>query len=358
MLSIHLLSTVVLWGQIIGSDLSGTVRDRQELLPLPGANVMITGDNLQQMVGTAADGKGEYHFSNIPPGRYTLRVTYIGYHPVEQEVVIPEEGGSFVQLDVELEVAAIQLRGYVITASRGRREKLTDTPAATSILSATEIGRSTHPNMGDYFKHIKGVDFTASGIDSYNLSARGFNTSFSSRLMTLVDGRRANVPSLRLIAYNTIPITSDDVDQIEVVLGPSSALYGPDAYAGVANIITKKPALSPGGNASLSVGNRDLRKWQFRYAGTRGKWGYKVSFVDFSAIDWEWVDPEEKKSHHKFWIEDDGRLGAQLDNHTFRYDWIWDGYDIRFDKNNNGRFHDPEDSVSYAINDIVADVNH
>ncbi|MFB0516009.1 MAG: TonB-dependent receptor [Candidatus Neomarinimicrobiota bacterium] len=348
----------VLWGQTGRTEISGVVRDQQDQSPLEGANVILSGGALRQLVGAATDARGVYRIPDVPPGRYQLRVTYIGYRPVERQVVIPSGADVMLEINIDLEVESIQLRGYVVTASRGRREKLTDAPAATIVMSAAEIGRSTLPNLGDYFKQFKGVDFTASGIDAFNLSARGFNTSFSSRLMTLVDGRKANVPSLRLIAYNAIPITADDVDQIEVVLGPSSALYGPEAYAGVANIITKKPALSQGGKVSLSVGNRDLRKWQLRYAGARGKWGYKLSYVDFSATDWHWVDPEEKKSHHKFWIEDDGKLGEQLDSHAFRYDWTWDGYDIRFDRNGNGKFFDPEDSVSYAVNDIIADVNH
>ena len=352
-----LCAATVLWGQASSSVITGVVRDRQDQSPLQGANVILTGGALQQMAGTATNASGAYRIQNIPPGTYRLQVTYIGYHAVERVVVVPPEAGSLVEINVDLEVESIQLRGSVVTASRGRRERLTDAPAATIVMSSAEIGRSTYPNIGDYFKHFKGVDFTASGIDAFNLSARGFNTSFSSRLMTLVDGRKANVPSLRLVAYNTIPIVSDDVDQIEVVLGPSSALYGPEAYAGVANIITKKPALSTGGNVSVSLGNRDLRKWQLRYADSRGKWGYKFSYVDFSATDWHWVDPEEKKSHHKFWIENDGQLGAQLDDRTFRYDWIWDGYDIRFDRNGNGTFVDPEDSVAYAVNDILADVN-
>ena len=85
--------------------------------------------------------------------------------------------------------------------------------SAISIISERKIRTASNPNLGDYFKNIKGVDFTASGLDSYNLSARGFNSSFSSRLLTLTDGRMAQVPSLRLIAYNVIPLSSDDVEQ-------------------------------------------------------------------------------------------------------------------------------------------------
>ena len=355
---VFILFTAALSGQSIRFEIHGIVRDRLTGDTLPGANVILLGSSLSQETGTATNEYGEYSIAGLPIGNYQLEVSYIGYSAYRQSIELGEESGSSLEIDIELEVESIWLKGYVISASRGRRERITDAPAATAILSAAEIRRSPGSNMGDYFKSLKGVDFTASGLDAFNLSVRGFNTSFSSRLMTLVDGRRANVPSLRLIAYNTIPTTSEDIDQIEIVLGPSSALYGPDAYAGVANIITKKPAMSVGGYNDLSIGSRDFRKWQFRYAGTEGKWGYKISFVDFSATDWRWIDPEEKKSHHRFWIENDGEIGSQLDDNTFRYDWKWDGYDIRFDRDGNGNYTDPVDSVVHAVDHITADLNN
>ena len=98
-----------------------------------------------------------------------------------------------------------------------RRERVEDAPAVISVISKTEIRRESNTNLGDYLKGTKGIDFTQSGIDSYNMTARGFNSSFSSRLLTLTDGRMANVPSLRLTAYNVIPVSFEDVEQIEVV---------------------------------------------------------------------------------------------------------------------------------------------
>ncbi len=304
---------VALWGQTTPrTRITGTVRDARDKSPLPGANVVLTGGRLKTTTGAATDLDGYYVIPNLPPGTYRIKVSYIGYRDYEQNVEVTAETGPRIEIHVELEWEAIRLQEYVITASRGKREKLTDAPAAMSVITSSEIRRGSNPNLGDYFKHVKGVDFTASGIDGFNLSARGFNTSFSSRLLTLTDGRKANVPSLRLIAYNTIPTTSDDVDQIEVVLGPSSALYGPNAYSGVANIITKKPRVSTGTTAGLSIGNRDYLKLQARHAGVLGKLGYKISLVNFRATDWRWVDPEEAKGHHKFWIEDDGEIDQAM----------------------------------------------
>ena len=215
----------------------------------------------------------------------------------------------------------------MVTASRGRREKITDAPAAISVISELKIRSESNPNLGDYFKNIKGVDFTASGMDSYNLSARGFNSSFSSRLLTLTDGRMANVPSLRLIAYNTIPLTSDDVSQIEVVLGPSSALYGPNAHSGVVNIISKKPSESLGTNIGYTTGTREFNKMQVRHAGKINKFSYKMSAVNFTAHDWEYIEVDEKKEHYRQWRED-GLDGDILDDLFDDGRAIWDGWDI------------------------------
>ena len=86
-----------------------------------------------------------------------------------------------------------------------------------------------------------------------------------------------------MIAYNTIPITSDDVSQIEVVLGPSSALYGPNAHSGVVNIITKRPIQSLGTIVGYTTGSREFNKAQVRHAGKLNNFSYKMSAVNFTA---------------------------------------------------------------------------
>ena len=261
----------------------GTITDRANGEALPGANIILAQTNL----GAAADGEGYFEIKNVPNGEYEIKVSFIGYETYESTLnVFDVDPTTYQNLSIQLAVSAIQLQEYVVTASRGRREKITDAPAAISVISELKIRSESNPNLGDYFKNIKGVDFTASGMDSYNLSARGFNSSFSSRLLTLTDGRMANVPSLRLIAYNTIPLTSDDVSQIEVVLGPSSALYGPNAHSGVVNIISKKPSESLGTNIGYTTGTREFNKMQVRHAGKINKFSYKMSAVNFTAHDW------------------------------------------------------------------------
>ena len=331
-------------------DFSGTIVDSKNRDPLIGANVILSQSDKQ--IGTATDEFGNYLISNIKFGKYDLIVSYIGYDDFRQELVFNSSTDEKFKLDIALKLSSLFIDEYVVTASRGKREKITNAPAAISIISERKIRTASNPNLGDYFKNIKGVDFTASGLDSYNLSARGFNSSFSSRLLTLTDGRMAQVPSLRLIAYNVIPLSSDDVEQIEVVLGPSSALYGPNAHAGVVNIISKTPQQSLGTVIGVTAGSREFQKIQVRHSHKIGPLGLKISMVNFTAHDWELIEEGEKKSHHKQW-ENDGGDGEQLD------DWFdvglatWDGWDINVDSNNDGTI----DTIYYKEDNIIIDRN-
>ena len=291
LLAICLIPAHLLAGGII----KGRITDVDTGDPLMGANVLITSENLSLPTGSSTDDDGLYRVENLPSGFYLIKVSYIGYNETSQTVHLGEDAVEIV--DLELSSAAIKFQTYVVTASR-RKERIEDAPAAISVITERNIRRESNTNLGDYMKAIKGVDFTQSGVDSYNLSARGFNSSFSSRLLTLTDGRMANVPSLRLIAYNVIPVTSDDVQQIEVVLGPSSATYGPNAHSGVLNIITKPPRYSDPLVLNFQTGDQNLRKVSARAAKSWKYWGFKVSGAYLEADEWRHFNEDEWEGHH------------------------------------------------------------
>lgn len=342
----HIIYISSIFGQF---SVTGKISDRKSRTPLPGSNVLLIGTNL----GAAADADGNFEINNVPEGSYEIMATFIGYENFKSSISVNASStSSFKNMNIQLSVSAIQLQEYVVTASRGKREKITDAPAAISVISELKIRSESNPNLGDYFKNIKGVDFTASGMDSYNLSARGFNSSFSSRLLTLTDGRMANVPSLRLIAYNTIPVTSDDVSQIEVVLGPSSALYGPNAHSGVVNIITKRPAQSLGTVLGYTTGTREFNKAQVRHAGKRNNFSYKMSAVNFTAHDWNYIEVDEKKEHYRQWRVD-GLDGDELDDLFDMGRAEWDGWDIKVDRDGDGTI----DTTYFGKDNILKDSN-
>ena len=357
----------------------GTITDQEIGDPLIGANIIIDGTNM----GAATDVEGSYQITNVPAGEHVLKVTYIGYE--EQQKPISIEPEQELIADFSLLSEAIQMQTYVVTASR-KRERVEDAPAAISVITQTDIRRESNTNLGDYMKTVKGVEFTQSGIDSYNLSARGFNTSFSSRLLTLTDGRMANVPSLRLIAYNVIPVSFEDVEQIEVVLGPSSALYGPNAYTGVLNIITSSPLDAAGTTINLQGGalsqkdSDPIQKYTMRHASNFkdlrlggikfGDLGFKVSAVVFRGEDWHHYNSDEFEGHDPAFIGrphlrhngvDEGGVSGEFGNPDFTEDMLpyWPGSDPsfvgrRFMDGIDGTFPDGETDSPIITEDMVA----
>lgn len=311
--------------------ISGSITDKDSGDPLLGANVIVKGTSM----GAATDMEGNFTILNVDPGDITIMVTYIGYETLEQDITL--NPGLTIVIDFELLPELIELETYVVTASR-RREKIQDAPAAITVVTQREIRRESNTNLGEYLKSIKGIDFTQSGIDSYNMTARGFNSSFSSRLLTLTDGRMANVPSLRLTAYNVIPVSFEDVKQFEVVLGPSSALYGPNAHSGVLNIITSHPKESVGTTFNLQTGvlaqpnGEPLTKATFRHASTWGNFGFKVSGVAMKAFDWIHYNEDEFEGHEpgllgwysliRDGIDNNNTNGSERDNPRFTKDFL------------------------------------
>ena len=106
--------------------LIGTVRDSQNQLPLPGANVVISGGRLSFDTGAATDQDGGYRIPNLSPGSYRLQVFYIGYREYEEEVVIT--AGTGPELEINLALATLLARGKTRPAriQLPTREMITD----------------------------------------------------------------------------------------------------------------------------------------------------------------------------------------------------------------------------------------
>ncbi len=289
-----LLSTLVLWAGVAFAEegvLSGVVMG-PEGEQIPGANVVLIGDLLTGgKIGTATDEDGRFRLEELPVGEYQLSVTHIGYRVLTREGVGIVAGEQ--ELMLTLETGIIFLDQNVVSASR-RQEKVLEAPASVAIVEAAEIRNRPVLSVAEHIRDLPGVDFSQTGLAQSNVVVRGFNNVFSGALLTLTDNRIARVPSLRLNAYNFIPVTNDDIERIEVVLGPGSALYGPNSASGVMHIITRSPFNSAGTNVNVGLGERSVRKVGMRHAGAASdRLGYKVSAQYYTGMDWEYEDPAE-----------------------------------------------------------------
>ncbi len=291
----------------VAATLTGRVIDRNGD-GLAGATIRLqpTG-RIGKPIGVAADRDGRFEIADIPGGTYSATVSAVGFTRASiARIVVPDSGAQ--TLAVTLTPSSINLKSVSVTASR-RPEKILDAPASVSVIESGDIEARAALTPTEYFKGLPGVDVATTGLNQSTMVVRGFNNVFSGALLVLTDNRLASVPSLRFNAYNFIPTTDEDIDRIEIVSGPGSALYGPNAASGVMHIITKSPFVDQGTTVSLGGGQRDLVMGSFRHARSIGnRIGFKITGQYYQGHDWESHDPSEPDSIQKFRPTAAGRI--------------------------------------------------
>jgi outer membrane receptor for ferrienterochelin and colicin len=143
----------------------------------------------------------------------------------------------------------------VVTASRTAQSPL-DAPNSTSIITEQDIRLSGITKVPELLRRLAGIDIMETTGSQTEVSMRGFNQRLSNKVLVLVDGRSVYTDLLGATLWSDIPVPVEDIERIEVVRGPGSALYGADAFNGVVNIITKPPGEGTNGvNAGYGTHN-------------------------------------------------------------------------------------------------------
>ena len=278
------------------ASITGVVTDADDGAPLLGANVVVNTPGAVSMAGGAAtDANGRYTISALDPGDYVVTFRFIGYG--EQQVDVTLSAGETRTLDMVLSPEGFDLEAVVVTASR-QEEKVLDAPASISVLSARDVVQNVAPSSIEALRNTTGVDISQTGVDRREVVLRGFNNAFSGATYVLTDYRQAAVPSLGVNIYSIMPNMSLDVERVEVVRGPGSALYGAGVDAGVIHFITKDPFTSPGTTVSVFGGERSMIGGQARHAGVIGdNLGYKITGIYGQADDWRFDldDPDDQE---------------------------------------------------------------
>ncbi|MHB8672039.1 MAG: TonB-dependent receptor domain-containing protein, partial [Acidimicrobiales bacterium] len=163
----------------------------------------------------------------------------------------------------------------VVTATLSAQSPL-DAPNATSVITAQDIRLSGLTSIPELLRRSLGVDVMESDGSDYQVGIRGFNRRLSNSVLVLVDGRSVYFDFLGVTLWSAIPVSVEEIERIEVIRGPGSALYGADAYSGVINIITRNPGE---GRNSLSVGAGNGMQLRAAYtsSGRSGGIGYRAS---------------------------------------------------------------------------------
>ena len=259
--------------------ISGTVTDSAKA-PMAGAQIGVVGTRH----GALTDAGGRFSISGIDAGTYEVRVQRLGER-MQSVTGVVVRAGEETRVDVTLARAPLSLAGVVVSASR-RAEKVTDAPATITSIGTDVIDNAVGNNFAGLLKEVKGLDFIQVGMTAVAINARGFNSSFNNRMLMTEDGRVAVLPENGLPVGTFTATPKVDIAGIEVLVGPGSALYGPDASNGVLVLTTKDPRDFKGATLEVTGGNRSYRDIQGRYANTFGNFGFKVSGEYQKAKDW------------------------------------------------------------------------
>ena len=163
----------------------------------------------------------------------------------------------------------------VVTASKAAQSPL-DAPNSTSIITEQDIRLSGLVQIPDLLRRLAGVDVMETTNSQTEVSMRGFNQAFSNKIIVLINGRSTFVDLLGSTFWATLPIGVEDIERIEVVRGPGSALYGADAFNGVVNIITKAPGVGKGG-FTVVYGDHNLAHGTMSASGREKEFAYRIS---------------------------------------------------------------------------------
>ncbi len=287
--------------------LSGTVTDGQSGVGLSAVQVEVNAADGSVVAGAFSGANGAYRITAIPTGRYAVTFSLPGW-TLTEDASVTITAGQTASLSVTMTERSFSLNPITVTASK-RVEKALEAPAAIEIVSREDIAERPVVTPSDYVKEKAGVDFVATGLQSNYVVVRGFNNVFSGATLNLTDYRIARVPSLRVNISHLNPTTASDLDRVEVVLGPGSALYGPNAANGVIHYITQSPIDDPGANLSLATGVRQQgntadgvssssegtiqAEGRLAWANDAETFGLKLSGQYFGGTEFGYNDPKE-----------------------------------------------------------------
>lgn len=202
---------------------------------VPAASVSILGKEYI----TRSDSAGYYTFLNIPVGEYRIQVTGVGFKKMEKPVIVMY--GEHMKLDFDLSNFQTSLNEVVVTGTLKSVNRL-ESPVPVEVYTPGYFKMNPTPSIFDALQNVNGVrpQLNCNICNTGDIHINGLEGPYT---MILIDGMPI-VSSLSTV-YGLSGIPNSLVEQIEIVKGPASSLYGSEAVGGLINIITKKPEHAP-----------------------------------------------------------------------------------------------------------------
>jgi outer membrane receptor protein involved in Fe transport len=270
-----------------GITVSGTVHNGASGEWVPAVTVSVKGSS----AGTFTNDRG--YFRLTVPGRLplTLVISSVGFETKEVAVNSPEP------VRISLNIAPTLGQEVVVSATRVP-QKILESPVSIERLGHNDILETPSANFYDALGHLNGVDVVNSSLTFTSLGTRGFNSSGNLRMNQLTDGMDNQAPGLNFSVGNIVGLNELDVDNVELLPGASSALYGSGGMNGTVLITSKDPFKYQGFSVQIKqgvnhlgdpgVGAQPYYDWQARWAKAfNNRVAFKLSGEYLAAKDWE-----------------------------------------------------------------------
>jgi outer membrane cobalamin receptor len=209
--------------------LKGKVTDDKTNDPLPYVNIGVKDTS----IGTFSNEDGQFRLE-LPPGTYILVISSVGYEKIEKTVVL--EARKTPYLDLQMRNSTQELNTVVVSASK-YAQRIQESISSIEVLQPTILQNSNIQTIDKALDKVPGV--TIMDNEPQIRAGSGFTSGLGSRVMVMVD----EIPLLRGDAgrpvWDLMPV--HEIDQIEVVKGASSVVYGSSALSGAINVRTAWP---------------------------------------------------------------------------------------------------------------------
>lgn len=213
--------------------LSGSVTSENS--PAPFVNIYLKNTEL----GTSSNENGWYELKNIPPGKYTLIASTIGYIPFSQSIVVKKEQEQFINIDLKPSIESLD--EMVVTGTMKPVSRL-ESPVPVEVYKPSFFKKNPTASIFEALQNVNGVrpQINCSVCNTGDIHINGLEGPYT---LVLIDGMPI-VSGLGTV-YGLSGIPNSLIEQIEIVKGPASTLYGSEAVGGLINIITKNNLTAP-----------------------------------------------------------------------------------------------------------------
>lgn len=288
-----LLANILAFAAQAQTTINGKVANSTTKENVPAVSVTVKGSG----EGTFTDDRGNFRIT-VAKLPVTLLVSSVGY---EMQEVTVSDAAQTVSIDFK---PSNKLGQEIVISATRTSQRILESPVSIERINTAAIRNTASPAYYDIIANLKGVDMVTSSLTFKTPTTRGFSGSGNTRVNQVMDGMDNQAPGLNFSVGSVVGLTELDVDNIELLPGASSALYGPGGMNGTILISSKNPFKYQGLSVQVKEGFMNAGD-RFRQASNyingslrfahkvNDKFAFKIGAEYIKAKDWFGYDKRD-----------------------------------------------------------------